>query len=286
MKRILIVIAYFFGTCAMGCLLAFPVYLILESDFEKIVSRSILVCAVILFFPTCKLLDANHATYFGIKKSGRGVTLLTAWGLGIAMLLPISIYFLLCEFRTWESFSANEILSVPVGLLSAIISGAIIAIIEEPIFRGILQSELNKIYNSVITVFIVCFIYSSVHFLNTPEEITLSTVRWYSGLSVFVSAFAPLADIATIWDSWLALFTAGVFLCLIRIRTDNLLWCIGLHAGWVAHIKIFKELTDRNNQAPCSNLAGQYDNYIGEFSTVWIILLLAMLSVYWSNTKN
>lgn len=274
MSRTGIIFAYFFSSCAIGCLAAYPLSLIIDVEFAKIVSRGILVCAVLLFYPTYKLLSIKSLNYLGFPQNNKTNTFFIAWIIGISSLLPITIYFLLCNYRYWEPVASTDYVAPLMTIVMAIVSGLIVALIEETLFRGLLQTELSRALNSVLAIAVVSFIYASVHFLEVPKTAAAESIGWASGFGVFLSSFAQLGQPAIIWDSWLALFTAGVFLSVIRLRTDNIIWCIGIHAAWVAHIKIVKAFTDRNPDAPCSVMAGQYDKYIGELSTVWIVFLL------------
>jgi membrane protease YdiL (CAAX protease family) len=193
--------------------------------------------------------------------------------MGAVMLAPISIFFLSCGFRLWNP--SPQYLFEPLTIIaSAIISACIIGLIEETLFRGLLQSQLTAAMNSLSAIIIVSVIYSSVHFLQAPEFDPNQTIHWYSGFSLLSSAFTNFKNISSFSDAWVALFLAGLFLSLVRLRTNNILWCIGIHAGWVTHIKIFKDFTDRETSAQCGNLASHYDNFIGEFSAAWILLVL------------
>lgn len=274
MSRTGIVFAYFFSSCAIGCLAAYPLSLIIDVEFSKIVSRGILVCAVLLFYPAYKLLRIKNLDYLGFPQNNKTNTLLIAWIIGITSLLPITIYFLLCNYRYWQPAVSADYLALIMTIVMAIVSGLIVALIEETLFRGLLQTELSRVLNSALAIAAVSFIYASVHFLDAPKTSAAESINWASGFRVFFSSFTQLGQPAIIWDSWLALFTAGVFLSAIRLRTDNIIWCIGIHAAWVAHIKVVKAFTDRNPDAPCSVMAGQYDKYIGELSTLWIVVLL------------
>ena len=159
-------------------------------------------------------------------------------------------------------------------ILSAIFAGILVGLIEETILRGLLQSQLNKLMTVSLSIIVVNVIYSSVHFLQVPEALASDVIHWYSGFTVLATAFSSLLNVELIWDSWIALFLAGVFLSIVRVRA-NLFWCIGIHAGWVAHIKVFKAFTDRDKDASCAIYASEYDNYVGEFSTLWLIIILA-----------
>lgn len=273
MARLSIIVVYFCAICLLGCLLAYPIYIISGANFERILSRTILILAVLLFYPTCQILKINNPAALGFKKQDISSTAISSWLLGIVMLAPISIFFISCDFRLWEPAPQNIFEPITI-IISAIISACLIGLIEETLFRGLLHSQLSAAMNSFWVVVIVSIIYSSVHFLQAPEFDPNQTIHWYSGLTLLSSAFANFNNMDTFLDAWIALFLAGVFLSLVRLRTNNLLWCIGIHAGWVTHIKIFKDITDRNNSAECANFASNYDNFIGAFSAVWILLIL------------
>lgn len=277
MKQLAIITGYFITICVLGCLIAYPIYLITGSDFERIVSRSILILAVLLFYPTCKILKINNIASLGWVKNRAIHSLTLSWILGFIMLIPISIIYFSCGFRIMEP-APITIIAFFSALISAVISGLLIGVIEESVFRGLLQSQLSQNMNTLFALIIVSIIYSSVHFLQAPEHLNSLSVEWYSGFILLASAFGNFTNIGMFTDAWIALFLAGIFLSLVRLKTNNLIWCIGIHAGWVAHIKLFKEFTDRDNSASCAHLASNYDNYVGELS----ILLISTILIVWA----
>jgi len=86
---------------------------------------------------------------------------------------------------------------------------------------------------------------------------------------------ANLADIGRIYDSFVALLVAGLLLAMVRERSGNILWCIGIHAGWVMVIKITKYLTDTNTAQGHPLWIGHYDNVTGLLAFLWLTLLAA-----------
>lgn len=279
MSRAVIIFGYIFGSCAIACLLAYPISLIVDAEFTKIVSRGVLVSAVLLFYPAYKLLNIKNPEFLGFLPGNPSSTLITAWLIGVASLLPLTAYFLLCGYRIWEPATTIGWLAPALTIGLAIIAGLVVALIEETLFRGLLQTELSAATNAVFATILVSFLYASAHFLEAPDFYNQQTPDWTTGFNVFLSSFSQLGQPHIIWDSWLALFTAGVFLSVVRLRTNNIFWCIGIHAGWVAQIKIVKAFTGRNTDAPCNILTGDYDKYIGELSTIWIIFLLI---IWWA----
>ena len=285
-SRLSILLLYFVSFCALGCLFAYPAYQLIDTSFERALSRSILVCAVLLFYPAYKLLNLESFNTIGFPYTAYKTSLAKAWLLGLIMLLPVSGYFIGCGFRLWEPLAAAPYLKPLASIATAIIAGLIIGLIEETLFRGLMQTILANSFGLILGLLCVNFVYSSVHFLTIPEDIVIETANWFTGFSMFFAAFSPLGDIQTIWDSWFALFAAGLFLSFVRLKTNNLMWCIGIHAGWVAHIKIFKGFTDRDTNANCADLAGSYDRYVGELSLIWILLVLAIWGLLYMRKTN
>jgi membrane protease YdiL (CAAX protease family) len=275
MPRVSIIVAYFCVTCLVGCLLAYPIYIISGANFERVVSRTILISAVLLFYPACRILQINHFSALGFSRDNIPSIAIRSWLFGVAMLAPISIFYITCGFMLWNPTTQG--LFEPIEIfVSAIITACLIGLIEETLFRGLLQSQLSAVINSFWAVIIVSIIYSSIHFLEVPEFDPSQTIHWYSGFTFLSSAFANLSNVTDFFDGWLALFLAGLFLSLVRYCTNNVLWCIGIHAGWVTHIKVLKDLTDRDSSVQCSRLASEYDNFTGELSTVLILLVLVV----------
>lgn len=282
-SRLFILVFYLISACFLGCLIAYPIYSISTLDFDRALSRSILVCVVLLFYPTYKSLRFNSSAELGLVKYRRMKTTCYAWLVGIVMLMPLTIFYFSCGFRVLEPLHEQSLVFATAAIALAILSGLIIGLVEETLFRGFIQTSLINNYSPMISLLLVNLIYSSVHFLEAPELSASDNIYWYSGFSLFLSAFKPLLSLHQGWDSWLALFMAGIFLSVIRLRTNNLFWCIGLHAGWVAHIKIVKTFTDKDSSAGCKQWAGNYDNYIGELSILWISFILVS---WWFFTRK
>jgi membrane protease YdiL (CAAX protease family) len=84
-------------------------------------------------------------------------------------------------------------------------------------------------------------------------------------------------------DSMVALFCVGVFLALVRERTGQIGWCIGLHAGWIFVIQVTRRVTDGNAESNVACLVGEYDGTIGWLAALWIGLLAVG---YWALARR
>ena len=55
MTKVSIIFGYLLSICVLACIFAYPLYLVTGAELESLVSRTILVNAVILFYPLCLL---------------------------------------------------------------------------------------------------------------------------------------------------------------------------------------------------------------------------------------
>jgi len=121
-----------------------------------------------------------------------------------------------------------------------------------------------------------------VHFIRPAElpagiELDLAT-----SLAMLGGGLAGLGEVATIHDSFLALLVAGVFLSMVRERTGNICWVIGIHAGWVLVIKLTKLLTDTATSEGLSPWIGHYDRVTGWLAAIWLALVAGL---YWYRSR-
>ena len=168
--------------------------------------------------------------------------------------------------------------------LTALLAGTIIALIEETLFRGAMLTAVKKHGSVLFAIFASSFIYALVHFLQPSDNFSTQALNWGSGFALLKDAFYPLTQINIIFDSFIALFLAGVLLAIVRLRSDRIAYCIGIHAGWVLAIKVFKRVTDTNVDSDYAFLTGSYDKVIGYLAAVCIAVFIILLFKYQKNS--
>ena len=157
-------------------------------------------------------------------------------------------------------------------LIGALLSATIIALVEEVWFRGGLFTALERSGGPVLALWLGAVVYAAAHFLDLPED--------HAAPDGLLAGFIVLGDAAASvfqWrnlDSFLALLVAGLALGLVRLRDGHVALCIGIHAGWVLTIKVFKKYTYIEPDSPLHALAGAYDGVIGWAAVVPLGLLL------------
>ena len=129
-----------------------------------------------------------------------------------------------------------------VGTISnAIATAAIVATIEEILFRGGIFGGLRRIFHWPLALIASSMIYALVHFLQ-PAELT-GPVAWNSGLILLPRMLGGFADFHALVPGFFNLTLAGILLGLAYQRTGNLYFSIGLHAGWIFWLKTYGAFT-------------------------------------------
>jgi CAAX protease family protein len=157
-------------------------------------------------------------------------------------------------------------------------TGLVVALIEETFFRGAMQGALQRIGATRWALFAVPLLYAAVHFLGRPvgmpfQGVPYGEVTGWSGFAVLREFFATFAHPLAILDACAALWCVGVLLALVRRRWGDLGGCIGLHAGFVATIVVFRKVSSPAPDNHWSFLVGNFDGLLG-----WWIALLAGLA--------
>jgi len=195
---------------------------------------------------------------------------------GALILTGLMLLLLVSGARYFVESDDFGLLFVAKYALAGLASGLAVGLIEEFFFRGPMQTGARRTLGFWPTALLIGIFYSMVHFMRpippTGLEITLA-----ESFAMMWGGFERLGDVAEIADRFVALVVAGVFLSMVRERTGNLVWAIGIHAGWVMIIKLGKKLTLVDPNSPAAILISS-DGITGWWSTAW---MAAIAAVYW-----
>lgn len=150
-------------------------------------------------------------------------------------------------------------------------SGIAVALIEETYFRGALQGALQRLGALRMALFAVPVLYAAVHFLGRAASVPHDEVNAFSGFVALRGFFAGYADPLRILDAFAALYLVGLLLALVRHRWGDLAGCLGLHAGFVAVIAMFRKVSAPVPDSAFGFLVGSFDGLLG----LWLCLLTA-----------
>jgi uncharacterized protein len=194
---------------------------------------------------------------------------------GLTLMTLALVPLFLLDIRTWSSRMPGGAGGLLLLTLKGLGSGLLVALIEESFFRGALQGALRRQGAIAWALFAVPTFYSVVHFLGRATSVPYESVTAWSGFTAWQGFFTLLADPLRIADAFVALYCVGLLLALVRQRWGDLAGCIGLHAGFVAVISVFRKISAPALDSSWSFLVGSFDGLLG----IWIAALTAIVCV-------
>ena len=163
-------------------------------------------------------------------------------------------------------------------LLSGLLSGLAVGFIEETLLRGLMHTGMRRSLNFWTTALLTSFLYAALHFMK-PGPLGDDPFTTGNALSMIGTGMVRVADSGHVIDSFVTLVVVGIFLSMVRERTGNILWVIGIHAGWVMIIKFMKYMTDATViDGETSFWIGDYDDITGWMATLWLGMIAI---IYW-----
>jgi membrane protease YdiL (CAAX protease family) len=281
MPFLLYFLIYLGGVMLLAALLFYPVFLALDAYWEfrpeRVFQRLVMIVAALGFWPFLKLQGMNNRYALGYSLD-RGLFLKTftrgLW-IGIMIMIGHAILLVLLGARV-PIFGDIHFHDVLYALLAGLLSGILVAFIEESFFRGAIYYGMRRQNSAFTATITTALLYASVHFMHAPASSQSMSIDWQSGWEMLAGMFHSYQNFGGIVDSFVALFAAGVFLALLRERTGNIALCTGIHAGWVWTIKVVKEMTDEVTGTSAALLIGSYDGIIG-----WAAAAMLSLVTLW-----
>ena len=212
-----------------------------KTDFRGYFDRAVLVVALVGLWPLAKLLHLKRSEITGtVPLSAGWKQLLISFGLAAALLLVMSgvcLWLGACKMGRDPSWLA---------LGAPLISGLVVACLEELLFRGAVLGILRRTLSERSGVFWTTMLFAIVHFLKPPDQSVsdVADINWSSGFVHVTRLFSGFGRWNDFVGEFLLLVGVGWVLARARLATGGLWACIGLHAGWVAGMKYFNQLTD------------------------------------------
>lgn len=281
-KLFLIVIGtpllYILGVATLAPLVAWMLYagFTPELAFSKLVSKTGLALLVLGMIPISRVLKLTTAD-LGICPRKNKLASQIAMGLfaGCVIMLVVTAVLMKLEVRIVDSGRLTASADFIKIILPALLTGLLVGVIEELVFRGAFLRILTLYVPPVSAIAISAFYFAVLHFFRGPTP--TGELTWLSGYEYAASAFANIFRWQNL-DTLFALFLAGALLGYIRlISRQSIGYCIGLHAGWVFLIKITKAFTDSGSETQWMFLVGRYDGVTGLFSAFWLAMVMLIL---------
>jgi membrane protease YdiL (CAAX protease family) len=255
-----------------------PLEPLLQFGFHRYMNRALLVMALMGLWPLLRCLGARSLAELGLSNPGRSLgKLLSGFVLGFLSLAVVACLVLGAGGRAWDPCTLAQFIA---RLGKAGLTAAVVALLEEILFRGGLFGALRKACRWPVALLASSALYALVHFLDSAQR--FPQVHWHSG-------FAALQQMAQGFGRWealipgfLNLWLAGLLLGLAYQRTGNLYFSIGLHAGWILWLKLYGFLTLEQPGA-CGWFWGT-ERLIDGWLTLIVLLLATLPLWHWTGT--
>ncbi|MCP5153970.1 MAG: CPBP family intramembrane metalloprotease [Ectothiorhodospiraceae bacterium] len=266
----------------VGALLAPAVHALLgalglDAPFQKVAFRTMQVASILALVPLLRWLGLRGRVAWGLGAGPGPRPFAAALLAGIAMLALVGVCHLWLGTRVPRADVEDLGVAVLVGLAKGLVTGLVVALVEEAWFRGALHSYWRSGGGRGMAIWVPSVLYAVVHFVRPDVQVADSAVAWASGLAVLAGGFSRLAD-PEVAGPMVALVLAGAMLGSLRERSGAIWLCIAVHAGWVAAIRAIKAATTGAPDAALAMLATGYDGIVGWLAVPVLALALWCVS--------
>lgn len=273
----------------LACMAGYFIMLGLDGrlPLRKIISKSTQLFLVLSIFPAMAYLKINKEQLGFAERRIFFKQLGLGFGLGFITLMPVFVLLTVLEVNVVDDTQILTVVFILKKTLLSLVLALLISLLEEPLFRGILLTGLNRKFTAPTAVSISAFYYASLHFLDSKTLIPREELNVWSGYQLLGEAFVNSVN-PEILPAFLALFMVGIFLGFLRTRIKaGLGLCIGCHTCWVWQIKMDKTLFNTDFNSKYAYLVSHYDGVIGPLVTIWLTLaLIIYLSCFRTNNPK
>jgi uncharacterized protein len=286
MRAFLLFVALLAGSLVLAAALTYPAWLAVSlvsvEPVHRVMNRiAMLIGAVGLILLTRRLgLSSREAMGYGMPRREFIRQLIIGWLCGLGLMLPLVALLLGLHVREIKPELVGNLALIAAG---GLVSGLVVAFIEETFFRGVLFTAVARTSGTVAAIVAPSVLYAALHFLGGKLRIAADEVSWIHGFTVLSRLFERYMQPLTFIDSFTALLMLGILLALVRLRTGAIAACIGLHAAGVCAIAVLREVTRVNEAADYRGIVGTYDGVIGWAALAWFTLIVL---VYATSTRR
>ena len=275
MRALLVFSAVFISAILFGALLAFPVYEIFSSfgeiTFRKTVSRTTLLSGLLFSLFYFSYYNGVSLKRLGIHFGRAHIRLFQGLAAGLLIVAVIEANLLLLGIHSLDEERLFSLDQLSLLLFKGLLTGLLVGIVEELMFRGALLGGLSRQANQTVALVTVSLVYAAVHYLKFRDLPADAAINWYTGVTMLPPALFQFADPAR-YDAMITLFFLGLLLGLVRLLTGNLPLCIGIHAGVITGEKLVQHTADFMPGNPYAHLVNRYDPFIGDLASVWLLV--------------
>jgi membrane protease YdiL (CAAX protease family) len=261
--------------------LTYPAWLLVGTvsvePVHRVMNRLAMLIALVGLVVLTRRLRLSHrsALGYGIPRGDFLRQLALGWAAGVGLMLPLVAALLVFDVRQIKPGLDGDL---PAMIVQGLLSGLVVAFIEETFFRGVLFTAVARSAGARAAIIAPSILYAALHFLGGKLRVPAEQVSWEHGFHVLSRLFERYAQPLAFIDSFLALVALGILLAFVRLRTGAIAACIGLHAAGVCTIFILRDTTAINGDAKLAAIVGTYDGVLGWAALAWFAVIAVAYS--------
>ncbi len=170
--------------------------------------------------------------------------------LGLLTLGGLALCTWLCGWSVSSPLAPDT--AVPLTLLGYAVSGAVVAVLEETVARGILFRLWARVWGWGAAAVVSSLLFGLVHFVGPARAAFDHPAGVAAAWSVLQSTVTQVPDVPHFGLRLLNLTLLGLVLCAMVWHTRTIWLAVGAHAAWVWCIKANNLLTDAAPNRPWS----------------------------------
>jgi len=283
MKNILFFTLYIIFFAVLSSLVFTLLYMQFDEQpmlaLNKTIKYGAMLLCMIFIVPAMKILNLYDRQLVGYveRKTEFIKNVLKGFILSCLLSLPLLILFSYLNIREIDFNFFLDQSFINIILLTVFIS-LLISFIEESFFRGLMIQRNNNLILTFNIIVLSSLIYSLFHFIKIPLIVD-DSLFWNTGLNELIKGFYNFFITINI-DAAITLLVFGILLGVIRVKNKTISYGIGIHAGFIFVIKIFKKNSSVNLDSSNNFLISHYDQFTGHLATIWIIILIFIYLIY------
>ena len=237
------------GAILLACVIAPIAHVALQSldrppdwPYSRVFDRTAMLALVLLVFAFRRRLELHRLVEPFRRGSRRERFLAFSIGLILAAVGGLAVVPLLVKGGSlaWAEVEPGWLAS---KMLAALPGAALVSVLEEAFFRLLVFGALCRRLPVVSAAFLSSLFYAAVHFLAPARDFQVDT--WSPGVGFeYLARILSRYALPSVWMGMVGLLLIGLVLCALLRRTQSILLCVGLHAGWFFVAKAAVYLTD------------------------------------------
>jgi membrane protease YdiL (CAAX protease family) len=250
LQRSYVLLPLIFGLAFLSACIVWPFANVLNNEIGHtkgdgshiygLFTQAFMVFALVYFLVFRRHMRSRVVESLNVRISIIGKHLVLGLAVGVAAVwIIIGVFYAAGALAYDEHFVTR-------ALWSALLSGLGVGLLEETVFRGVVLQNLQADMEAFFAIVFTSAFFAAMHFIQPlPGRVVAQTAapsfahfHPFDGFRLLPYQLQNFTRLEVIWPFAVGLFLIGVVLALAYVKTGTLYLPIGIHAGFVAMLKL------------------------------------------------